>query len=172
MVHLYIGDGKGKTSAAVGLAVRSCGWGKKVYFMQFLKSRGPESGELAALKKLGVKVERLKNQVHPIFCKGAEMELSVARQSAEQGIKRAGALIDSGQYEVVILDEALNALYAGFLGRGELQGLIAKAKKIELVLTGREAPAVIISAADYVSRVKKIKHPLDKKVLARKGVEY
>lgn len=174
MVHFYIGDGKGKTTASLGLALRACGTGKKVYIAQFLKDCDFSSGEIEAIEKanVNIKIERLKGQMHPMLCKGKDIDEEKIHKLVQDSLGDISALIKEQQYDLVILDELLNALEAKFCSLEQIQSLIQEAKDIELVLTGRNAPEDLIEYADYVSDVTKIKHPFDKNILARKGIEY
>ena len=174
MVHFYIGDGKGKTTASVGLAVRAAGMGKKVYIAQFLKDCDFASGEIEAIQKanINIKIERLKGQMHPMLCKGKDVDEEKIAKLVQGSLEDILALIKEKQYDLVILDELLNALSADFCSIGQVQSLIQEAKDIELVLTGRSVPDDLVEYADYISNVTKIKHPFDRKIVARKGIEY
>lgn len=171
MLHLYIGDGKGKTTAALGLALRACGAEKKVYFAQFLKDSKFPCGEEAPLKKIGVKFERFRHQIHPLFDKAGEKSSSTKKSidSALSGIEK---VIAGRKFNVIVLDEILNAWEAGLVDEKRLIGIVVAAQSLELVLTGRNTPKSIATLAAYVSVVKKVKHPFDKKIVARKGIEY
>ena len=93
------------------------------------------------------------------------------KKSVKEGLSKVEKYIDKRKADIVILDEILNVLDYGLISQGELKAVIKKAKNIELILTGRDAPAEIIKLADYVSLIAKIKHPFDKRILARKGIE-
>lgn len=167
LVHIYTGDGKGKTTAAVGLACRAAGAGKKVLLVQFLK--GSETGELASLRTLGVHIVRsdVKKFIPYMTaeekddCRGKQQDcLRAARESA------AG-------YDLVILDECIGAAAMHMVEEAELVEFVrGKPPETELVLTGRDAPPALVALADYVSDIRCVKHPYDKGVPARKGVEY
>ena len=174
MVHLYIGDGKGKTTAALGLALRAVGFGKKVYVAQFLKDKRFPSGVMHASScvDLPLKIERFSPQVHPLFSKGTKVQKENVRQSTESALNKVELFIQKKKYDVIVLDEVLNSLSARLCTKQRLKALIAKAHDIELILTGRTAPLDFIKAADYVSEIKKVKHPFDKGVKAREGIEY
>lgn len=174
MIHLYIGDGKGKTTAAFGLALRALGWGKKVYVAQFLKDIHYPSGIIKAINVYGlkIKVERFEDQIHPIFLPKDKINRSVIKKSVNKAVSRIEQFIRQKKFDMIILDEILNALDAGFVTESKLSHVIENAQDVELVFTGRLAPQSIVKAADYVSRIKKIKHPFDKNVFARKGIEY
>ena len=172
MVHVYIGDGKGKTTASLGLALRALGWGKRVYIAQFLKDPSSPCGEIKALKKIKIRTDRFKNQIHPIFLKKCAFDRTKTKESVEQALKRIEQIIKSKKHDVIILDEILNVLALRLCSQVQLKQIIKKAKNTEIILTGRNAPSGLIKLADYVSRIKKVKHPFDKKVSARKGIEY
>ena len=174
MVHFYIGDGKGKTTASLGLALRACGSGKKVYIAQFLKDCDFPSSEIEAIQGVGlnIKIERLKGQMHPMLCKGKKIDEEKVCKLVQESLDQITDLIKEKQYDLVILDELLNAFSAKFCSLEQIQSLIQEAKDIELVLTGRDAPEDLMEYADYVSDITKIKHPFDKNILARKGIEY
>ncbi|RLE42469.1 cob(I)yrinic acid a,c-diamide adenosyltransferase [Candidatus Woesearchaeota archaeon] len=162
-VHVYTGDGKGKTTAAVGLAVRAVGAGLRVLFVQFLKDCS--SSELRVLKKLGIKCE--------CFGEGILLRCARARdiELCEKGIEFVREAILSKKYALVVLDEVLTALKLGALRPDDVLGLI-ELRGAELVLTGRDAPKEIIEMADYASHIKKLKHPFDQGQNARKGIEF
>lgn len=174
MVQLYIGDGKGKTTAAFGLALRALGWGKKVYIGQFLKDGRFPCGECKALNKSRLKLtfDRFSGQSHPVFSSKDKFDREKVKRSVAKALNKVDKAITTGKYDLVILDEVLNALTAGFFTQARLKRIIKKVGKTELVLTGRDAPAGLIKSADYVSLISKIKHPFDRKILARKSIEY
>ena len=176
MVHLYIGNGKGKTTAALGLALRAWGFGKKVYVGQFLKDYAWPSGELKAAKKTGkcLVIERYKNQVHPMFRKGKDFDLKSLKRSLKKSLDKVNALVEKKKFEVVVLDEILNCLSGRFLAVEAVKEIVKKAKenKVELVLTGQDAPLSLKKLADYISFIKEEKHPFQRGVLAREGIDY
>jgi cob(I)alamin adenosyltransferase len=175
MVHLYIGKGKGKTSAALGLALRAAGWKKRVYFAQFLKDPAFPSGEITALKALTgfVTIERFHGQIHPIFQQKKRIGRKQIRDSVTAAFLKVEGYLDEQIYDVIILDEILNALEGGYLAKFLIKRVMRKCRgERELVLTGRSAPEDLISTADYVSVIQHLKHPFDKGVAARKSVEY
>jgi cob(I)alamin adenosyltransferase len=171
LIHIYTGDGKGKTTASIGLAVRAAGHGKKVLILQFLKSRRRNLGENILARIPNIKITRFQRQTTPLFDK--RVNLSKLRKSIKKAIKTSMDEIKSGQYDMVIMDE-LNTLLSNRLAVIEdVRELIrAKPKTLELVLTGRGAPQELLDIADYVTEMKMIKHPYKKGVKARKGIEY
>ena len=167
MIHIYTGEGKGKTTAAFGLALRASGAGKKVFVGQFLKGR--KYSELHSLKKI-------KNITIEQFGRGCFVKKTPTPQDvslAKEGLGRIKKCIKSKKYDVVILDEVNIALHLKLLCPKEIRGIIKMtSKNIELVLTGRYAPKEFISLADYVTEMKEIKHPFKKKIPGRKGIEF
>jgi cob(I)alamin adenosyltransferase len=174
MLHLYIGDGKGKTSCSLGIALRAAGWGKKICIFQFLKDDNFPCGEINALKskKINIAINRFPGQIHPIFLAQEKFDFKKTKKSVLRGLKKVQSAITGGEFDLIILDEILDAVYGKLCSLGILKNIIKKATNIELVMTGRRACAKLIKQADYVSFIKKIKHPFDKKIAARKGIEY
>ena len=171
MIHVYFGNGKGKTTAAVGLATRCAGHGKHVIFAQFLKSR--DTGEIVSLIKLGIHVIRSEKT----DCFSWEMN----KEQKEECKKVQAGLFDiivsdvqnKNLIDMLVLDEALNALSEGFLDEKELKDfIISKSEDMEIVLTGRVLPDWLKEMADYCTEMKKHKHPYDKGTQAREAVEY
>ncbi|MDR1185575.1 MAG: cob(I)yrinic acid a,c-diamide adenosyltransferase [Coriobacteriales bacterium] len=179
LLHLYTGSGKGKTTAAVGLAVRAAGTGCPVIFAQFLKD-GP-SGELVSLEALGIPILRsqerlgftfLMNDEKRALCTSEQRLIlaAVAKTLASiEGKKTDGC----GPQRLVVLDEVLDALDLGFLDEDELRAFIDTLPVgTELVLTGRQAPAWLIDQAAYHTEFRKLKHPYDQGTPARKSIEF
>lgn len=166
MIQVYTGDGKGKTTAALGLALRAVGAGLKVYIAQFLK--GKNYSELKFLKKIkNIKIEQFGSGC---FIKGAPSARDI--ELAKTGFKKIKEIISKRSYNLVILDEINVALHLKLLDLEEIVDLIKNTpKSSELVLTGRSAPPEIIKAADLVSEVKEIKHYYKNGIKARKGIE-
>ncbi|MGQ9555681.1 MAG: cob(I)yrinic acid a,c-diamide adenosyltransferase [Anaerolineae bacterium] len=169
LVQVYTGEGKGKTTAALGLAMRAAGWGWRVLIIQFLKGR--DTGELHSLARLKPEIEIV--QVgSPDFVRTCE-EYANEVERARQGLTLAQAAIASGDYQLVILDEALMALSLGLLNLGEVLALVhTKPDSVELVLTGRGAPPQVLAEADLVTCMKEVKHPYQRGIEARQGVDY
>ena len=181
LVQVYTGGGKGKTTAALGLALRAAGHGLRTCVVQFLKA-GWESGERVAAKRLLPEVE--------IYAFGAARwgDRSTAakdtpwwelppseddRSAAQEGITFARRAVTSEEWDIVVLDEVFGALKHELVSLDQLLTLIcAKPPKVELVLTGRDAPEQIIEAADLVTEMVEVKHPFRRGVGARKGIEY
>lgn len=167
-VQVYTGNGKGKTTAAAGLALRAAGRGLCVKFVQFLKGR--ESGEITALSSIGnVEVFRVAD------CKRFFRELSDdEKQEMRESVLRALPVITGwlGVADVLVLDEALGALQCGILKTGELLGIMEARGGTEIVITGRNAPEEIIDKASLVTEMREIKHYYKKGAAARAGIEF
>jgi len=169
LLQVYTGDGKGKTTAAVGLALRMAGHGFRVYLLQFMKG-DPNYGEILALRAVP-KVEILQSGLPTFVRKGAPgpEDLRLARA----GLETAREILSAGRHDLVILDEILCAVDYGLLRESELLDLIdRKPAQVELVLTGRNAPAEVIRRADLVSEIREVNHPYRRGVAAREGIEY
>lgn len=169
LIHLYTGDGKGKTTAAAGLAARAAGYGRRVVFTQFLKGR--RSGETSSLEQLGIRVVRSDRDFG--FVWDMDDEEKRAFRDEQMRLLEETRRIIADKADLLALDEALGALETGLLDEQELSRFIAqKPEGLELVLTGRNAPEWLVEKADYVTEMKKIKHPFDLGVSARKSIEY
>lgn len=165
-IHIYTGDGKGKTTAALGLALRAAGAGYQVYIIQFLK--GQNYSELKSLKKLSNITTKRFGQKTFIYKIGKKPD----KVSVQKAFQQAKKILNSGKFDLVILDEIFLAVWFKLLKVAEVVKLIKnKPKNVELVLTGRKASPQIIKLADYVTEMKEVKHPYQKGLLARKGIE-
>ena len=168
MVICFTGNGKGKTTAAFGLALRSVGWGKKVLIIQFLKKW--ETGELKAIKQLSnLAIEQYgtKDFVDPKKLRPIDFE------EARRGLEKVKEEIRGGKWDLVILDEINVVVKFGLLKIEEVLNLIKSLpKNIDLVLTGRWAHPKIIEAADLVTEFKEVKHPFQKGIKAKPGIDY
>jgi len=171
MIHAYTGNGKGKTTAAMGLALRAVGAGLKVCVIQFLKGRSAHS-ELKALKK--AKVVRFK-QAHPAFYPKGRMKSAAAalKRQAGKDFQKARKIAESGKFDIVIMDEVINLVSQNFLPEDDLVSLIdSMPKKTELVLTGRGASRRLIKRCDYATDMRLVRHPYYKGKKPRKGIEH
>lgn len=171
MIHVYYGDGKGKTTAAVGLAIRAAGNSMKVMFVQFLK---PESsGERAVLHSL----DRLTLTSCPTELKfTCDMDDREKQQTAMiyRGIfERSAAVTLSERYDMIVLDEIFDAISEGLLNEADVYEFITNApNNIEIVMTGHKPSKRFIDEADYVTEMRKEKHPFDKGLTGRIGIEF
>ncbi len=167
LVQIYTGEGKGKTTAALGQAMRAAGQGLKVLFVQFVKG-DPLCGEHFFAKKYkAFEIAQLNNKSS--FSQSPE-ELRLA---AEKALGYAEKAVFEGGYDMVILDELCYALSQGYTPLPRVLDMIRKKpKSLELVLTGRGAPRELIEEADLVTEMVVVKHPLEKGIKARKGIEY
>jgi cob(I)alamin adenosyltransferase len=169
LVQVYTGDGKGKTSAAFGLALRAVGRGLKVYVIQFIKG-GFDYGELYVVKRLPnfkLKAFGRGKFVTDIPPKNDDIKL------AKEAFELAKEVVSSGEHDVVVLDEINVALHVKLIETEEVVDLIrSKPKHVELILTGRYAPSEVVELADLVTEMKEIKHPFTNGVPQRKGIDY
>lgn len=165
MVHLYWGDGKGKTTAAMGLAVRALGHGRSVVIVQFLKDGS--SGEIEPLRRLGAAVYACPNAKFTWLM--TEEERLQARENATAALRRAL----SRPWDLMILDEACAAYENNLIDHELLQRTVAGAgSACEVVLTGRNPADWMLTAADYSTEMRACQHPYAKGVAARAGIEY
>lgn len=170
LVIIYIGDGKGKTTAATGLAVRAAGSGMKVAFTQFMKGEWP-SGELTALPKLGIEVNIFGKGF--VGIQGDQKPLAEHKEEAERAYEMALKQVKSGRYDLVVLDELISAVEEQALGLNQVIDMVkSKAEKTHLCLTGHKKYDELLELADLVTEMKKLKHPYDQGLLAVKGIDY
>ena len=166
-LQVYTGDGKGKTTAALGLSLRAVGAGLKVYIAQFLK-QGRYS-EITALKKFSPYIE-IEQFGRGKFIKNKPTQDEV--DAARSGLERARQMLSSGQYDVVILEEGNVAASLGLFSDQDLLDIIGqKPDHVELVITGRGASSDVIARADLVTEMRAVKHYYDQGVKARVGIE-
>jgi len=169
LVQVYTGEGKGKTTAALGLVLRATGWRLRSYIAQFMKQQ--LTGEQQALKLLAPYVT-FEQFGRPGFLRPGEITPEDVAL-AHEGLESARAAILSGEYSLVVLDEVNTAVSFGLLTEQEVLALIeARPRDVELVLTGRGASAAVIAQADLVTRMVEEKHPYQRGVGARRGIEY
>lgn len=167
-VQVYTGEGKGKTTAALGLTLRAVGSGLKVYIGHVMKKG--EYGEMVALKRLGDSVTAEQFGTGK-FVRGKPDAEDIA--SAHRGLDAVRAAMLSGAYDLVIADEINVAAALGMLTEQDLLNLIKdRPHQVELVLTGRGAPETVVAAADLVTEMRAVKHYYEKGIQARKGIEH
>lgn len=169
MVHVYTGDGKGKTTAALGLALRACGHGLKVYIIQFMKG-DIEYGEIKA-------AGFIPNLTIVQFGRADFVDRNNPHKEdvnlAQQALEHAKTIIQRGEHDLLILDELNVAIDYNLVPLKEALNLIdSKSDNMEIIITGRNAHEKIIERADYVTRMDNIKHPYDRGVEARNGIEH
>lgn len=171
LIHIYSGEGKGKTTASVGLAVRALGHGFKVVYSSFFK-RPNEYGynEIDVLRKLGAIVYSFSEGM-PMA--NPQISKNEYRTSMETGLKELMHFVKVNKTQLLVLDEIIIAVNCAYLDEGDLIEFIKnKPDKLELVLTGRGATDAMIEIADYVTILEKEKHPYDKGLQSRMGIEY
>ena len=166
-VHVYTGNGKGKTTAALGLSLRAVCAGKKVFFGQFVK--GMTYSELKAVDFLPNFVMEQFGRASFIHGKPDEEDI----KAAKKGLEKLKKVLTEGNYDLVVMDEVNIALYFKLLTPSEVvEAVNNRAEHVEVVLTGRYAPEEIIELADLVTEMKEIKHYYQKGINARKGIEF
>jgi cob(I)alamin adenosyltransferase len=166
-IQVYTGSGKGKTTAALGLALRAAGAGFRVYIAQFVK--GMKYSELDILPRLSDYIT-LKQYGRDCFIEREPTNEDI--QAAQEGLKEVKEIMCSGEYQMIILDEANIATYFNLFSVDDLLDFMrAKPEGVELVITGRKADARVIEAADLVTEMKEIKHYYQKGIEARSGIE-
>lgn len=167
-MRLFTGDGKGKTTAALGLAMRAAGRGLRVHIVFFMKGPFPY-GETFSLSTLGISFRQFGGLdfVNPGEVKEEE------KRWAREALAHAWEAMQSASYDLLILDEVNLAAAWGLLELQEVRQLLeAKPEEMELILTGRYADPGLIAQADLVTEMKKLKHPFDEGLLAQEGIEY
>ncbi|MGE4275259.1 MAG: cob(I)yrinic acid a,c-diamide adenosyltransferase [Candidatus Methanomethylophilaceae archaeon] len=169
LVHVYTGDGKGKTTCALGLTMRAWGSGRKVCFIQFMK-KGESYGEVKAMGNCPG-IDHFQYGSGDFVYKGKVKDEDLCQ--AQEGLKHALEATRSGDYDMVVLDEVVITLFFEVFSEEEVLDVIRnKHPRVELVLTGRRAPQSIMDAADYVTEMVSRKHPYEQGVMARRGVEF
>ncbi len=171
LIHIYCGDGKGKTTAAMGLTLRALGSGMKVVLTQFMK--GDYSGEIKILRELP--------NIQLVFCEKhfgfvwnmTEEEKLQAKQAYMRQFEKVVKLAIESDADMLVMDEFMSCYGYGFIDNEKaLEFLKNKPEKLEIVLTGRNPSEELCQIADYISEIKKIKHPYDNGVKSRKGIEH
>jgi cob(I)alamin adenosyltransferase len=202
LIHVYTGEGKGKTTSAMGLVLRAIGQGLRVYIIQFLKG-GSYSGEFVSIKNFLPNVtikqygkpcikeqkqmtildygEKIKGSggffIRPDIdcgsCRFCFLNDKQQQKLSERAFKKATKVLESGDYDVVVLDELNYAINLEFIKIEKVIKLLkSKGENVEVIITGRDAPKEITEIADYVTKIEDIKHPFMKGILARRGIEY
>ena len=168
-VQIYTGNGKGKSTAAIGQAVRAAGFGLRTYIAQFMKEY--PYNELNSLKKLSewIKIEQFGGDE---FVYKKELPSKEELEKASKGLQISREKMLSSEYDLIILDEAIVAIYFKLIETKELIEFIkAKPNNVELIVTGRYCPSELIDAADLVTEMKEVKHYYQKGITSRRGIE-
>ena len=171
LMHLYCGNGKGKTTAAVGLCIRAAGTGKRVLFSQFMK--GQETGEVGILESVpNITVVRSKKEF-PFYQNMTEEEKICLTNIHNEIIENIIESIDKKQLDIVVLDELTYPYNWNLINRDLVNNFISNYKgKVEIIITGRNPDKFMVDLADYITEMKCVRHPFDKGVVAREGIEY
>lgn len=190
MIHLYTGEGKGKTTAAIGLSVRAAGRELRVYFTQFMK--GNDTGELHSLKKLP-NVTLLRSEKNfGFYSSMSEEDKAELTCIHNEILDRLTTVVENGECDLIVMDELTYPVKWGLLDVDKLRRLLCLAggsghaetgedlsagsggrtETVELVITGRDAAEFLLEAADYVTEMKCVRHPYEKGIRARRGIEF
>ena len=175
LVQIYTGHGKGKTTAAFGAALRAAGQGHKVLIYQFLKPASADIGERFAIQlgAVRIRIETLDVPWDMAGSPGDDKAVTKMQTAISDVLKRLAQTAEKRFYDVLILDEIVFCLSKGLAKFEDVKALIDKRdSSVEIILTGRDATAELMELADLVTEMKNIKHPFDKGVAARRGIEY
>ena len=170
LIHIYCGNGKGKTTTGMGLCTRAAGYGYKVLIYQFMKNN--KTSERKILEKVdnitwidGLEQEKFSFRM-------SEEEKEEHRRFYAAQLQHIAELVKDGAFDVLFLDEAVYCVRSGLLEEAALLDFLKnKPEHLEVILTGQDPSPALIECADYVSEIRKVKHPFDKGVRARKGIE-
>jgi cob(I)alamin adenosyltransferase len=172
LIVVITGYGKGKTTTALGIAVRACGHNMKVCIIQFMKG-DIYAGEWDGVKKMGCEVELISTGKGFCGIQGNPYPYKEHRKNAQDAIELVHQKMDSGQYDILILDEINNALHLKLVDLGQVLEIIRrKPPQMHLVLTGRDAHSQVIELADTVSEIKEVKHAYRKGIEPQPGIDY
>lgn len=170
-IHLYYGEGKGKTTAAVGLAVRAAGAGKRVLFVQFMK--GGKTGELAILKSLSNITVLRCEKAFPFYRKMTEEDKAEQTSLHNCMLQNIFGTLQRNECDVIVLDEITYPYAWNLIDCGRVRELLITAQgKAEIICTGRNPDAFFLEQADYITEMKCIRHPYERGVKAREGIEF
>ncbi|MHC5076259.1 MAG: cob(I)yrinic acid a,c-diamide adenosyltransferase [Planctomycetota bacterium] len=175
LIQIYTGDGKGKTTAAFGLALRAAGQGHKVFIYQFLKPPSLDIGERFSIKlgAVRIRVEALDIEWDMKTSLEDEQKKAEVETAIADVLARIAETAEKRFYDVIILDEIVFCYSQGLVKLGDIKNIIEKKEdRVEIILTGRGATEELIEIADLVTEMKKVKHPFDKGMDARCGIEY
>ncbi|MBA7700331.1 Corrinoid adenosyltransferase [subsurface metagenome] len=167
LVQVYTGDGKGKTTAALGVALRAAGWGYRTFVGQFVK--GQDSGELHSASLLPLlTIEQFGGPAFVHVDRVTPEDIAMA----QEGLRRIREVMTSGKYQIVVMDEICLALSLHLVSTEEVLSIIRQRPPgVELVLTGRQAPQEVLAEADLVTEMVEVKHPYQRGIRARRGIE-
>lgn len=172
LVIVYTGNGKGKTTAALGMCIRAAGYGKKIKILQFVKGSW-KYGELKGIELLKDFVDMEQVGEGFVGIVDDNKEFSVHQEAARKGLDHAREIIHSGQYDIVILDELNIAIDLGLIPLADALEIIQnKPAPLHLVITGRSAKPEIIEVADLVTEMREVKHPFQKGILAQRAIDW
>jgi cob(I)alamin adenosyltransferase len=173
LIHIYTGQGKGKTTSSIGLCVRAAGQGFKVLLVQFFKLEEDPSGEKEIIRKSIPNIELIRSKVrHPCFT-GEETDKAELKRGVVETFELVKSRLSEGTYNLLVLDEVIGAINGGWIDLKEfIEFLDKKPEGLEVVLTGRDAPVELVKKADYVTEMLKIKHPYERGIKARRGIEF
>ncbi len=173
MLLVFTGDGKGKTTAAIGQAIRAMGQGKRVFMIQFIKSPGYPSGEDEVLARFRPQMHFEKAGLGFVGILGDDLPFEAHQKAAAKALARAKTVMMSGRYNLMILDEINVALQLRLLALGEVLAFLSAAPPgVDIIFTGRGAHPDITARADLVSDTREVKHPYQLRVPAKRGIEY
>lgn len=171
LVILYTGEGKGKTTAALGLVIRAVGYKKKCLIVQFGKAWF--TGEVEGVKMLAPHVKLIQGGKGFVKILGDKLPLKEHKQAARETFERLYKEMVSGKWDVVVADEIIGAVSSGLLPERQVVKLLtAKPQGLDVVLTGHNAPAKLIEMADLVTEMREVKHPYQKGILAKRGIDF
>lgn len=172
LVIVFTGDGKGKSSAALGITLRAFGHKMYVSFVQFIKSPS-NTGEAMAAERLAPEIEFVSLGRGFVNCCGSTTPLDVHKKAAAEAMTTARSRIHAGSWNIVVLDEINNAVKLGLIDIKDVLDLVrSKPPELHLILTGRDAHPDLIAAADLVTEMHDLKHPYDSGIPAQKGIDY
>ena len=169
LIHIYCGDGKGKTTASLGLSLRAAGFGLRVLYVQFFKDG--TSSEFALLEQCGRVTFLRPEKKFGFFFTLSDAEKAEARTFYTAHFRRAAAM--ARDYDLLVLDEMMSTLAHGVVDEAEVLAFLkSKPEGLEVVMTGRNPSPAMCDAADYITEMRKVKHPFDQGITARQGIEY
>ncbi|MCX7769880.1 MAG: cob(I)yrinic acid a,c-diamide adenosyltransferase [Proteobacteria bacterium] len=172
LIHVYTGEGKGKSTAAFGLVIRALGHKKKVAIFSFLKDSKTKYGEMEAFARLFPELIYIRfENASPLFDKNVTME--GLKKSVDESFEKALEIIKEKNIELAVFDELNICMKYGYIDNNKvLDFLKNKPEELEVVITGRDAVEELINIADYVTEMRMIKHPYNRGIKARKGIEF